>query len=137
MLRYPITYVTTFLSFGIIDAGWIALVVAPLYKQTLGDILLDNFRGVPAIAFYALQILGIMVFVVPRTAGGQNVWQNFLFGALFGLFTYACFDLTNYALLRAWTLKLTVSDIVWGTFVTGVASAVGIYIADVILRKLS
>jgi uncharacterized membrane protein len=137
MLRYAVTYVTTLLAFALIDAVWLTLVAGPLYKQTLGPILLDNFRAAPAIVFYLLQIAGIMVFVVPRVPGGQTVLMNFVFGALFGLFTYACFDLTNFAVLRSWTLYLTVTDIVWGCVLTGAASAIGIFAADLILRKLS
>jgi uncharacterized membrane protein len=137
MLRYAITYVTTLLAFGLIDIGWITLFVGPAYKQTLGDVLLEKFRGPPAILFYLLQIFGIMIFVVPTAQGGQTVAQNFLFGALFGLFTYACFDLTNYALLRPWTLYLTVTDMAWGCFVTGAAAAIGIAAAEALLRKFS
>ncbi len=137
MLRYIVTYVTTLLAFGIIDIGWITLFVAPAYKQTLGDILLDKFRGQPAILFYLLQIAGIMVFVVPSTPGAQTIWQNFMFGALFGLFTYACFDLTNYALLRPWTFYLTATDMAWGCFVTGAASAIGIAGAQTLLRRFT
>jgi uncharacterized membrane protein len=137
MLRYAVTYVTTLVAFALIDAVWLTLVAGPLYKQTLGPILLDSFRAVPAIVFYLLQIAGIMVFVVPRVAGGQTALLNFVFGALFGLFTYACFDLTNFAVLRSWTLYLTVTDIAWGCVLTGAASAIGIFAADLILRKLS
>jgi uncharacterized membrane protein len=137
MLRYAVTYVTTLVAFALIDAVWLTLVAGPLYKQTLGPILLDNFRAAPAIIFYLLQIAGIMVFVVPRTTAGQTMLMNFVFGALFGLFTYACFDLTNFAVLRSWTTYLTVTDIAWGCVLTGAASAIGIFAADLILRKLS
>jgi uncharacterized membrane protein len=53
-------------------------------------------------------------------------------GALFGLFAYATYDLTNHATLRVWTLKLTLADMAYGTVATGLAS-VGAFIA---LRQL-
>ncbi len=135
MLRYAVTYITTLLAFGVLDGAWITFFVAPLYKKTLGGVMLEQFRAAPAIIFYLLQILGIMIFVVPAVPGTQSVAQNFLFGALFGLFTYAALDLTSFAILRPWTLYLTVTDMAWGCFVTGVASAAGIAAANAVLRK--
>ena len=43
-------------------------------------------------------------------------------GALFGLFTYATYDLTNYATLKDWTAALAVSDIAWGMVTTAVVA---------------
>ena len=39
-----------------------------------------------------------------------------------GLVIYGVYDLTNYAVLRGWTLKVTLLDIGWGTFACGVLS---------------
>lgn len=135
MLRYGVTFFTTLVAFAAIDSVWLTLFAAPLYKRSLGDFLLTNFRPVPAIAFYLLMIVGIMVFVVPRTPGAQSIAMTFVFGALFGLFTYGTFDLTNYALIKPWTLYLTWTDLAWGTFLTGTASALGVWGADAILRR--
>jgi len=48
-----------------------------------------------------------------------------LTGALFGLFCYAIYDLTNLATLRDWPLRLTLVDVAWGTALTAVAAAAG------------
>ncbi len=136
MLRYIVTYVTTLLAFAAVDSIWLTLVAGKLYRQTLGDTLLDSFRVSPAILFYLLMIVGIMVFVVPRPGSAQPLYMTFVFGALFGLFTYATFDLTNYAILKPWTFYLTWTDIAWGTFLTGTASTIGVWGAEAILRKI-
>ena len=39
-----------------------------------------------------------------------------VYGALFGSFTYATYDLTNHSTLRNWTLQLTLVDVAWGTY---------------------
>jgi len=133
-LRYALTYTLTLTIFGAIDAVWLGVIAASMYRATLGDILLDKFRAAPAIVFYLINIAGLMVFAVPA-AGGAHRWQQaLLFGALYGVFTYATYDLTNYATLKVWTLRLTVTDIVWGAFVSGVATALGVLAADAILR---
>jgi uncharacterized membrane protein len=137
MLRYLVTYIATLLAFAALDSAWIGLFAAPLYRQTLGPMMLDSVRIPPSILFYILQIAGIMVFVVPAASARQTAAQNFLYGALFGLFTYATFDLTNYAIVRPWSLYLTVTDIAWGCFVTGAAACIGIALGTAAARRFS
>jgi uncharacterized membrane protein len=135
VLRYGITYFATLVIFAAIDAVWLGLVSASMYRQTLGDILLDKFRIGPAVVFYLLNIAGLMVFAVPAQPTPRS-WQHaVVFGALYGVFTYATYDLTNYATLRAWTLRLTLTDIAWGAFVSATATALGVTCADLILKK--
>ena len=43
-------------------------------------------------------------------------------GALFGLFAYATYDLTDLAVVKNWPLGLTFIDIAWGASVTGVTA---------------
>ena len=35
------------------------------------------------------------------------------------------YDLTNYATLKVWSLKVTILDMIWGTVLTGLAAAAG------------
>lgn len=53
-----------------------------------------------------------------------------VYGALFGLFTYATYDLTNYATLRNWTLQLTVVDVAWGTILGAVTSTATVWVVS-------
>jgi len=53
-----------------------------------------------------------------------------VYGALFGLFTYATYDLTNYATLRNWTLQLTVVDVAWGTILGAVTSIATVWVVS-------
>ena len=77
-----------------------------------------------------------MVFAVPKGPLPKS-WQHaLLFGALYGIFTYATYDLTNYATLRVWTLRLTVTDVIWGACVSGVATAVGVIVVNWIQKKV-
>ena len=43
---------------------------------------------------------------------------------LFGLITYATYDLTNLATLKEWPLKITIIDLIWGTTLSTVVSTV-------------
>ena len=57
-----------------------------------------------------------------------------LYGALFGFFAYATYDMTNYATLRNWSLAVSLVDIFWGTCVTGVAAFLGYHGTRLIIQ---
>ena len=56
-------------------------------------------------------------------------------GALLGFFCYMTYDLTNQATLATWSTKITVLDIIWGTFLTGSASLAGFWVTQALLGK--
>lgn len=130
MGRYAIAYVATGIAFALIDAVWLRTMSDRLYRVEIGELLADKFRIAPAIVFYLLYILGMMIFaVVPALQNGN--WKTALiYGALFGFFTYMTYDLTNYATLKVWSLRVTVLDMIWGTVLTGLAAAAGAAITN-------
>ncbi len=118
-------YIATGVAFALIDAVWLGTMAPRLYKPELGEMLAPNFRLGPAIIFYLLYIAGMLVFaVMPALASGR--WQQAaMMGAALGFFCYMTYDLTNYATLARWSLKVTLYDLVWGTFVTATAATAG------------
>jgi uncharacterized membrane protein len=114
-MRKAIPYVATFLVFIALDAVWLTLTIH-MYRAQLADLLLPSPRLLPAIAFYLIEVLGIQIFVLPRAASAGSALA---FGAGFGFFTYATYDLTN------WAASITVMDICWGAVVTALASLAG------------
>lgn len=136
ILKYITGYIVTGLAFALIDSIWLRNAYDKLYKPEIGEILYSGgFRAGPAISFYLLYILGMMIFAVgPAFASGK--WQTALiWGALFGFFCYMTYDLTSYAVLKTWSLKVTLFDIIWGTFLTGSASVAGYTITAALLGK--
>ena len=123
-------FVATGLAFAAIDSIWLITMAPRLYKPEIGELMADQFRLVPAIIFYLLYISGILIFAVrPGLTAGS--WQVALVqGAMFGFFCYMTYDMTNYATLRIWSLKVTILDLIWGTFLTGAAAAVGTIITQ-------
>lgn len=64
--------------------------------------------------FYLLYVAGILVFV---SAPAGATWQStLLYGALFGVFCYATFELTSLSLLKHWTWPVAIVDVSWGAF---------------------
>ena len=120
-----IAYLASAIVFLVLDAAWLTTMADRLYRPALGRLLLDRFELAPAALFYALYVMGIVVFAVaPGLASGR--WTTSLgLGALLGLIAYATYDLTNQATLRDWPWRVTLADLGWGTLVTAVAAAAG------------
>lgn len=124
MLPSVTGYVVTLATFVAIDLTWLGFMAPRFYKLILGDIGLANVNLPPAIAFYLLYPLGLMIFVVEPALRSGTAGTALLYGAMFGFFTYATYDLTNQATLRNWTSSLSVVDISWGTVLGATASFV-------------
>ena len=117
-----LAYLAGLIVFVALDAIWLVL-MGPSYRAVMGDMLAAAVRIGPAVAFYLLDTLGVMIFVArPGTRLGA-AWVA-AHGALFGLFTYATYDLTNYATLKNWDLALTIEDVAWGMVISAIVSLV-------------
>lgn len=133
--HYITATVATAILFGVLDAVWLGRMVPAVYRPEIGEVLMRGWRPVPALVFYALYMVGIQIFAVaPALAAGK--WQVAAqWGALFGFFCYMTYDLTNYATLKVWSLRVTLLDIAWGTFATGAAAAGAAWLTLAIFNK--
>ncbi|MEY4964831.1 MAG: hypothetical protein RL274_414 [Pseudomonadota bacterium] len=122
-MSYVIAYVTAALVMGGLDYLWLSNTSGPIYHRALGAVMAENPNMTAAVAFYLIYIVGIMIFAVrPALASGD--WRTAaVFGALFGFFAYATYDLTNLATLKVWSLKVSLIDMAWGTFLTGLTAS--------------
>ena len=124
MIRYAIAYAVTAVVFLAVDYIWLSRAMG-FYRSSLGDLLAEKPNLLAAAAFYLIYFVGVVVFaVMPATRNGG--WVSALsLGGLLGLVAYATYDLTNLATFSRWPLVVTVVDMVWGTFVTALASLAG------------
>jgi uncharacterized membrane protein len=123
MIGLAIAYIAVLVVMGVMDFTWLRLTVEPIYHRALGDLLAEKPNMTAAVIFSLLYAVGVVLFAV-RPALTTHDWrQALLWGALFGLFAYATYDLTNMATLRVWSLKVTVIDMAWGMVITGVSAA--------------
>jgi uncharacterized membrane protein len=89
--------------------------------------MLAEVKPFPAVLFYLIYVVGVLIFVSGAAASAQTA---LLYGALFGLFCYATFDLTCLALLKHWSWAVAALDIGWGAVVTAVSSIAGLFMAN-------
>ena len=133
MNRYAALYLATLFVIVPIDFLFLGVVAKGFFTSQVGH-LLGEIRLVPAILFYLIYVAGIVIFV---SGGVGTTWQStLLYGALFGLFCYATFELTSMSMLKDWSWAVVVVDIAWGVFVTAVSSNAGLVVANWLVPKV-
>ena len=134
MTRLAVAYIATAIVFLALDAGWLTIAGAKLYKPEIGELLTDKVRLAPAAVFYFLYVAGMVYFAVsPNLDGG---WTKALIaGAVLGVVAYGAYDLTCAATMKIWSLKVTVADMVWGGFASGVASTAAVVLTRLFIRS--
>lgn len=108
-------YLLTIPVFFAIDLLWLGVVAKHFYQNSLAHLLSTTVNWPAALLFYGLYIVGIILFAVKPGLEAGALAKAAQWGALFGFFTYATYDLTNLATLRDWPLKVVVVDVLWGT----------------------
>lgn len=119
-------------TFLALDLVWIGVLANQFYKRELAGMLRmdgDNLaiRLGPALVLYPLIILGLQVFALPKATPGDLVAAAF-WGGLFGFIGYGVYDLTNFATLATYSLRMTVVDMLWGLVLSG-STAVAMMLA--------
>lgn len=115
-------YLIAFVVFLLVDFIWLTFVANSFYKKHIGFIMTDSPNFIAAIIFYLIFIVGLVYFVIMPGIDAQSIGKIILGGLLFGLITYATYDLTNLATLKDWPLIVTVVDLAWGSFLSTVIS---------------
>ena len=118
------TFFISLLFFFIIDVFWIYFVATPMYKQEVGSLM--ELKVPPALIFYVVFLLGLIFFVINPNQS-NTLFNVFLIGAFFGLVTYGTYDLTVYASMNIFSLKLVIADILWGMFLSGSVAALTVF----------
>ena len=122
-------YAIAFAVFFAMDMVWLGLVAKNFYRNQIGFLMKDEINWMAALFFYLLFMVGLVLFVI-APAIEKNSWVHaFLFGALFGLITYATYDLSNLATLKDWPLLVTIVDLAWGATLAASVSTLSYFIA--------
>jgi uncharacterized membrane protein len=123
-----IGYFLTFIVFLIVDMIWLGIIAKNLYQKYLGGFLTDSVNWIAALIFYLIYVVGILVFVIYPSVNKGSAINAILMGALFGIFTYATYDLTNLATLKGWPLSIVFIDIFWGAALCALVGFSGFHI---------
>ena len=130
MTQWIILWIAAAVLFLIIDLVLLLWLGRSFYVSEIGDLLRQPPNLGAAGAFYVLYVTGLMIMVIWPAVQAQSVPQAVLFGALLGLVAYGTYDLTNLAVMKGFTTKIAIIDMLWGTVLTsavaGLAATIGI-----------
>jgi uncharacterized membrane protein len=132
--KFIFAYLLTAIVFFAIDMVWLGFLAKGLYNRMLGPMLAEQVNWTAALVFYFLFIGGIFIFAILPAVEKESWSHALLYGALFGFFTYATYDLTNLATLKNWPVQLVFIDIAWGIILTGSVALAGYFITLNVLR---
>jgi uncharacterized membrane protein len=116
--------------FFVIDMAWLVLIAKNFYQKQIGFLMRPDINWYAAIIFYLLFIAGVVTFVISPAVEKHSWLHALLFGAFFGLVTYATYDLTNLATTKDWPLLVTIVDLIWGTVLAASISVITYLIAN-------
>lgn len=123
-MDFLVHFLAAGLIFVVIDSLWIGIVANKFYKKQMGSLLLDKPKFVPAVIFYVISVAAMVVLVIDPALQADSVAKGFALGAVFGLASYATYDLTNAATIKGWPKAVTVVDIMWGTVLTALVCGI-------------
>jgi uncharacterized membrane protein len=126
-------YLLTVPVFFVIDIIWLGVVAKSFYQKNLKYILSPNVNWTAAIIFYLIYIAGILIFAVLPAVAKDSLRHAAVWGALFGFFTYATYDLTNLALLKDWPIVIVIVDILWGVVLCSTVATLSFFVAKWLL----
>jgi len=115
-------YFSALTFFFVIDMVWLLAIARNFYREQLGDLFTKQIIWPAAIVFYLLFVAGIVLFAVSLAIEKNSLLIALFYGALFGLISYATYDLTNLATIKNWPLTMTIVDLTWGTILSSVVA---------------
>lgn len=128
-----ILYVATFALFLGLDFLGLNFLIKPVFSRDIGPWLLDSFRLVPALVFYAFYIAVLLYFVSwPGITQDKSLIWVLANAALIGALGYGTYEFTNLATLTDWTPRMVATDFSWGVVLTAASAAGGVWITRLV-----
>lgn len=119
-------FLITLLAMFPVDVVWLFLM-----KGTYDKWLMPFQRvfNVPAaILVYIFIPFGLFWLVINKNIG-NGINTKVLFDAfIYGVCSYAVYDLTNIATLKNWSIQMTVVDIIWGGVLCTLTTVIALFI---------
>lgn len=132
ILQTVLSIFAMFLTIIILDYLWLGKITkkflikefGPLVKVKEGSIKIKIGVG---ILTWLIIAIGCFIFAVSTS---KNLSNTMLFGAIFGFITYSIYDLTNLTFIKKYSLKFSIVDIFWGTFLCSIISTIGFMVKN-------
>lgn len=130
-MQIAVLYLSTAAVFLILDAIMLTLVMKPLFSRHIGALMLQDIRLLPAAAFYAAYVAGLIWLVsLPALRTGAPV---LIPAAIIGAMAYGTYEFTSYAIMKDWHWQMVAMDTIWGTVLTALSAWAGVAITRAVV----
>lgn len=116
------TIIIDYIWLGIITRKFIINQFGPLVRVKNESIQINLLVGL--LAWFVIA-LGVYIFAIYLST---TFTKTLVLGAIFGFISYSIYDLTNLTFIVNYPIKFVFVDIVWGTVLCTLISAVGFFI---------
>ncbi len=121
LAQFFAAYGVALIVMGALDALWLGWLMKDFYRQELGPLMTDSVRVIPAATYYVLYPMAIVYLAL--TPAPASLGEALLRSAVLGAAAFGVYDLTNLAVMRGYTVAMTVVDLAWGTCATAIGGA--------------
>ena len=123
-----VTYLSMLIFFLAVDYVMIIKVMNPIFQSNVGELFREQPKLTAAAVFYIFYVSGIYWFGTLAGLRTGSVLTSILSGSFLGLLAYATYEVTNFSLIKGWTVQMVVLDTAWGGTLGGLTAAVGYYV---------
>ena len=123
-----ISFLFASIIFLIVDILWLLVTVKSFYRRNLGSLLTDKPVMWASILFYLVYMIGLTILVLQPALDYRSIYKTFWLGIVFGVVAYGTYNLTNMATIKNWSVNVVVVVMIWGGILTGISSALSIYL---------
>ncbi|MFC2141784.1 DUF2177 family protein [Acidobacteriota bacterium] len=135
--RYFLVWLSAFAFTSLIDAIWHLGIfrraysegIKPLARMSGEKVTLNPIAGVLS----QVLVVTCLVFLVLYKAQKVNYPEAMLIGAIAGILAITVYGVTNYALFKDWSLKLTVLEAIWGPMLGGLSGAFVVWMKSLLI----
>ncbi len=124
MTKIIVTYLITLIAFVAIDMVWLVWLARATYVAEIGDLLRKQPNFAAAFAFYLVFAAGLVFFAVSPGLKSGSLFQTMALAAALGFVAYGTYDLTNLSVMNGFGIKIAIIDLLWGTCLSAMTSAV-------------
>jgi len=137
IVRYFLVWLLSFAFTSMIDAIWHLGIfkkaysegIRPLARMSGDKIALNAFAGVLS----QVLVVTCIVFLVLYKVQKVNYLEAALIGAIAGILAITVYGVTNYALFKDWSLKLTILEVIWGPILGAFSGAFVIWMKSFLI----
>lgn len=125
MIHWLLIYAAVIGTILVMDFFWLGKIAKNFYADQLGSLKLDTFKVLPAALFYLLFAAGLVILAVRPEQTQTAIGTAAFHGGVLGFIAFGTYNMTNYATLKRWPIKMSVIDWPWGTALSALAATSG------------